>query len=412
MNHKIQLEKLLRQQAAIAAFGTFALYQTDLLKVLMEAARVCAEELGVPFAKVCEYRRADNDLLVVAGFGWERGVIGCTVPANKTSPQGKAFTTGRPSICDDLSKDNDFELPPFYGAHGIISTIDVIIRSRDQAYGVLEIDNNKQHDYDQHDIDFLTGFANVIAEAVATSGRVSSLQAALDKMELLVKEKDRLLDQKQILAQELQHRVRNNLQLVYGMLNKQLTDTVGKKERRGINAIARRVSTLARVYDHLLGNEMARTTDFGSYVKSLCHSLSEIQSSPGDVITLTCESDPMILDLDVVTALGIVVAELVSNSYDHAFPNHRGVASVSVLNDPDALDMAIMTISDNGTGFAAKSESKRHGLGLVRRLVEQIHGTVALDSDHGAIWTVRFPTVIAANVTADRSARLETGRHR
>ena len=53
--------------------------------------------------------------------------------------------------------------------HGIVSTIDVVIKGDDQPYGVLEIDNDEQHDYDQHDIDFLTGFANVLAEAVATS---------------------------------------------------------------------------------------------------------------------------------------------------------------------------------------------------------------------------------------------------
>ena len=61
-------------------------------------------------------------------------------------------------------------------------------------------------------------------------------------MKVLVEEKDRLLDQKKVLAEELQHRVRNNLQLVYGMLSKQLGDTRGQAGQRGIKAIARRVS--------------------------------------------------------------------------------------------------------------------------------------------------------------------------
>jgi hypothetical protein len=64
-------------------------------------------------------------------------------------------------------------------AHGIISTIDVIIKGNDQPYGVLEIDNDVQHNYDQHDIDFLTGFANVLAEAVATRG-FNQARARLD----------------------------------------------------------------------------------------------------------------------------------------------------------------------------------------------------------------------------------------
>ena len=154
-----KVRKLLRQQAAIASFGSFALRESDLLKVLTEAARVCAEALAVPFSKVCRYRAAENDLLIEAGYGWQEGVVGHVVSrADVSSPQGRAFATGEPSICNDLRKDNNSELPPFYAAYGIVSTIDVIIKGADLPYGVLEIDNDVQHDYDQYDIEFLTGF--------------------------------------------------------------------------------------------------------------------------------------------------------------------------------------------------------------------------------------------------------------
>ena len=71
-----QVQKLLRQQAAIAKFGSFALRERELMKILTEAARVCAEGLSVPFSKVCQYRAEQNDLLIVAGYGWQDGVIG------------------------------------------------------------------------------------------------------------------------------------------------------------------------------------------------------------------------------------------------------------------------------------------------------------------------------------------------
>jgi two-component sensor histidine kinase len=109
-----------------------------------------------------------------------------------------------------------------------------------------------------------------------------------------------------VLAEELQHRVRNNLELVYG-LSKQLDDTPDTAGQRGIKAISRRVSTLVQVYDRLLGNEMTRTTDFGGYVKSLCLNLAEIQPTPDGSGTLTFDGE-----LDVVTALGIVVTEVVA----------------------------------------------------------------------------------------------------
>jgi two-component sensor histidine kinase len=391
-----QVRKLLRQQAAVAQFGSFALRENDLLKVLTEAARVCAEGLGVPFAKVCRYRTAENDLLIEAGYGWKAGVIGTIESADPSSPQGRAFVTGKPSICDDIRKENSFELPGFYAVHDIVSTVDVVIHAKEdiKPYGVLEIDNDHQHDYDQHDIDFLTGFANVLAEAVATTARTGVLQSTIERMKVLVDDKDRLLDQKKVLAEELQHRVRNNLQLVYGMLSKQLDDTPDKAGQRGIKAISRRVSTLAKVYDHLLGSEMTRTTDFGGYIKSLCVNLAEIQGVQDGSVTLTCDSDAIVLDLDVVTALGIVVAEVVTNSYDHAFPGGKGGSILVSVRCADN-DFATMRISDNGTGFRPKAESKRHGLGLVRRLVEQVRGSATVNSDRGTVWTIQIPVEYA-----------------
>jgi two-component sensor histidine kinase len=390
--HKSRLDVLLRQQAAIAKFGSFALRQSDLLTVLTEAARVCADGLSVPFCKVCRYRPEENDLLVEAGFGWKRGVVGVVVSrADTSSPQGRAFVSGHPSICNDLRKDNQFDLPAFYAAHGIVSTVDVLIKGEDQPYGVLEIDNDEQHDYDESDINFLTGFANVLAEAVATSARTKILQQTIERMTVLVAEQDRLLDQKKILAEELQHRVRNNMQLVYGMLSKQVADTADEAGQRGIKAIARRVTTLAQVYDHLLGNGITRTTDFGTYAISLCRSLGEIQGVPDAAVTLTCDSTPVMLDLDSVTTLGIILAELVTNSYDHAFPDGTGSITVAVRAPAGNDGMATMTVLDSGPGFDAKVGNKRHGLGLVRRLVEQLRGTVTLDSQHCTFWTVRFP---------------------
>ena len=322
--------------------------------------------------------------------------------ANKSSPQGRAFVTGEPSICNDLRKEKQFKLPPFYAEHGIVSTIDVLIKGLTRPFGVLEIDSDVQQDYDEQDIIFLTGFDNVLAEAVATSDRTAVLRTTIAQMKMLVEEKDHLLEQKNVLAEELQHRVRNNLQLIYGMLTRQLDDTSDEPGQRGIKAIARRVSTLAQVYDHLLGAEMTRTTDFGAYVKSLCENIGDVQSSLAKV-TLACDSDVIVLDLGVVTALGIVVAELVTNSFDHAFPDGAGTIDVNVRHDPANGAMAQLIIRDNGQGFEMKTGNKRHGLGLVRRLVEQVRGTANVESSAGTTWTIDFPAPM--NESDAQSAR-------
>jgi two-component sensor histidine kinase len=379
-----EVSRLLRQQAAIAGFGGFALQQADLLTILNEAAKICAEGLGVPFSKVCRYRAAEDDLLVEAGFGWHAGIIGHVVSrADPTSPQGRAFVTGEPSICRDLRANNEFELPSFYAAHGVVSTVDVVIHAKggERPYGVLEIDNDRQHDYNQNDINFLTGFANVLAEAVATAERTLVLRDMIDQ-------KDRLLEQRNILAEELQHRVRNNMQLVYDMLSKQLEDTTDSAGRRGIRSIARRVQTLGLVHEHLLGSALTRTTDFSNYANALCLNIADVQESR---VSLTCDCESLGCGLDMVTSLGIVIAELVTNSYDHAFPNGDGAIAVSMRLAPDDDAKAILVIRDDGTGFTPEYGSKRRGLGLVRRLVTQLRGTVTVDSSDGTTWTIEVP---------------------
>jgi two-component sensor histidine kinase len=143
------------------------------------------------------------------------------------------------------------------------------------------------------------------------------------------------------------------------------------------------------VYNHLLGSEMTRTTNLGAYLKSLCRSIAETQETAQDV-TLTCACDRIILDLDTVTLLGLIVAELVANSYHHAFPDEKGTIDVAARNPIDDK-MVTLTIVDNGRGFTPPAKTSRHGLSLVRRLIEQAEGTLVVDSVNGASWTIKVP---------------------
>jgi hypothetical protein len=188
--------------------------------------------------------------------------------------------------------------------------VDVVIKTKEGTpYGVLEIDSPVQHDYDHHDIDFLTVFANVLAEAVNTSKRNVTLQHAVDRAQDMLADRDRLLaaknivldeknallceekrllEEKGVLGQELQHRVRNNLQLVHGMLSQQLQINTIEAAKDGVNAIARRIMTLAQVYKHLFGTGLSRTIDFGGYLGGPLSKLSRL----GKCSAPQCRTDP------------------------------------------------------------------------------------------------------------------------
>jgi two-component sensor histidine kinase len=395
------VESLLRQQAALATFGSFAFQETDLMAILTEAARICAESLNVRHCKVCRYREAENDLLVEAGFGWKEGVVGNVVSrADESSPQGRAFVTGEPVIVRNLYETNGYIPPAFYGQHGIISTLDVLIKARNgPPFGVLEVDSTEQQNYDDHDVDFLTGFANILAAAVATTGRSQLLRQNLESIEALVKEQDRLLEQRDILAQELQHRVRNNLHLVNAMLSDLLKQSTDEGGRRGLRGVIRRVMSLGQVYDHLLGVGLTRRLDFGVYAKLLCANLPDLQPTPPAAVTLVCHAEELLLDLSSVTALGLVIAELVSNSYEHAFAGRAGNIEVTVKQEVTP-GRGIVTIRDDGIGFLPAAESKRRGIGLTRRLMEQIGGTLEVNDGPGTTWTLHFPVTPAVGAAA------------
>jgi two-component sensor histidine kinase len=388
--------RLLRQQASLAAFGSFAFRETDLLAILNEAARVCAEGIGVGHAKICRYRPEEEDLLIVAGFGWHEGIVGQVVSqADESSPQGRAFVTGAPVICHDVEGNNSFVLPAFYSEHKIVSTVDVIVKTREgPPFGILEIDSVTPQSYDEHDVNFLTGFANILAEAVATAARADVLRQTVAQMGVLVAEKDQLLAEKGVLAQELQHRVRNNLQLVNGMLDEQLQLTADEPSKAGLRGILRRIAALSKVYDQLLGVGLSRTLDFSEYARLLCIGLPEMQGSTAERIRLTCTVEPMELDLGATTALGLALTELVANSYEHAFPSGSGTIAITggpIGGPAGAPGWGVVSVSDDGVGYATTGQSKRHGLGLVRRLMEQVFGRIEVRVTHGTTWVLTFP---------------------
>jgi signal transduction histidine kinase/ActR/RegA family two-component response regulator len=433
----VRVQQLLRQQAALARFGSFALRQWDLMKILSEAARVCAEGLGVPFGKVCKYRSEEDDLLIVAGYGWQEGVIGHVVSrADMRSPQGRAFSTGEPSICDDLRKDAYFDLPPFYAAHGVVSIIDVIIKGGDERpYGILEIDNDQQHDYDQYDINFLTGFANILAEAVATAARAEALQVTLGRMKLLVEEKDILLREKN--AVDLQLRQAQKMeavgQLTGGIahdLNNILTVITGTVE---ILAEGVAASPQLAAFTKMIDEAAARGADLTQRLLAFARK-QPLQPREVDVNSLILEATNLLrptlgahisveTNLASDTSRALIDPSQLTNTILNLALNARdampdgGKLTIetsnifldqsysNMNNDVIAGDYVMIAVSDSGSGmpadtlervfepfFTTKGVGKGSGLGLsmVYGFVKQSSGHIMIYSEEGCGTTIRI----------------------
>jgi signal transduction histidine kinase/FixJ family two-component response regulator len=456
-----QVQKLLRQQAAIARFGSFALREWDLMKILTEATRVCAEGLNVPFSKVCQYRAEQNDLLIVAGHGWQEGVIGYVVSrADMSSPQGRAFTTGEPSICDDLQKGTYYDLPPFYAVHGIVSIIDVIIKGNDvQPYGILEIDNDHQHDYDQYDINFLTGFANVLAEAVSTASRGAALQVTVDQMKALVEEKDRLLYEKNVADLQLRQAQKMEAvgQLTGGIahdLNNILTVITGTIEILA-EAVADQPQLL--VVANMIDEAAARGADLTQRLLAFARK-QPLQPREVDVNALVIEATNLLrptlgehVEVKIVlsgdTARALIDPSQLTNAILNLALNARDAMAeggqlvietsnvvlddsyASINGDVTAGNYVLIAVTDSGHGipagilqnvfdpfFTTKEIGKGSGLGLsmVYGFVKQSNGHIKIysEKDHGTTVRIYLPQATGVALPAaelEDTATIEGG---
>lgn len=161
---------VLGQQRTLARFGELALRSNSLDEILHEACRLVGGALGTDLAKVLELQEDGRSLLVKAGVGWKPGVVGhVRVEAEESSSEGHALRTGEPVISSDTHKETRFSFPDFLEDNGVRALVNVVILGSEgeRPYGVLEVDSHEPRQFDDGDIAFLRGYANLLAAAVA-----------------------------------------------------------------------------------------------------------------------------------------------------------------------------------------------------------------------------------------------------
>jgi two-component sensor histidine kinase len=372
-----------RHRATLAAFSSYALTEPDLDDLLDEAARASAEALGAPLCRVMQYRADEDDLFLRSGVGWPAGAVGrLKVSADPTNPIGRTFVTGKPVITTDTAASPTAMFPPFFTRHGIVSSLCVPIQGSTGTFGTLGVDYTGSWVFEDDDVEFLFGFARVVAEATSRIRRRRALDRALQN-------KEALADERGVLLREMQHRVRNHLQLIQSSLSIQARRTKDTAAQQGFQEVAGQVLALSTLYDHLLGVGMGRTIELGAYLSSLCDSMGQVTGLNGGKIDLVFTANQHVtLGLDRCTALGIVVNELVSNALEHAFAGVSGKVEVSLA--AAGPSEALLIVADNGKGIDRQLR-RSVGMTLVERLVKQVEGSIEVDASSGTVWKITFP---------------------
>ena len=202
------------------------------------------------------------------------------------------------------------------------------------------------------------------------------------------------LKEKEILIKEIHHRVKNNLIVMSSLLNLQ-ADYVKDKASYGMFMESKdRARSMALIHERLYQSADLREIDFGDYIRSLAMELYRTYVSNPEIIKINLDLESVMVDINTAIPCGLIINELVTNAFKHAFPqNITGEVNIK-FHTKDGN--CILKVSDNGIGLPHDIDLKNSeslGLKLVNVLAGQIDGEIKINADQGTMFRIDFPEV-------------------
>jgi PAS domain S-box-containing protein len=223
----------------------------------------------------------------------------------------------------------------------------------------------------------------------------TALKIAKQELEQVVKQRTEALNQRDLLLREVYHRVKNNLQLVDGLLMMQGRKIDDPQAKQALLGVRGRISALGLVHQQLMGSSDLKTFDVVHFLDELSSNIMESGGTGG--VTISVAACALDIGLDFAVPLGLLVTELVTNSLKHAFP--QGTGTISVILRNDGRGNLALIVADNGIGPASLdpasgviTEESRSGLGtrIISRLVHQLEGTIEVRNENGTTTEIRI----------------------
>ncbi len=188
------------------------------------------------------------------------------------------------------------------------------------------------------------------------------------------------------------HRVKNDLQVISSLLNLQLASLPDQIGRKMLKENQNRILAIAHIYRQLADTEDVRSIDFADYVEALGNHLGKTFNIDPALVDLRCRFSGVTIDIEKMVPLGLIVNELLSNSFQHGFPEGRaGWVSVD-FSQQDG--QATLVVADNGVGLPMAFDLRDPstlGLQIVKILVEQLKGEIEIADSLDTEFQARFP---------------------
>jgi two-component sensor histidine kinase len=201
------------------------------------------------------------------------------------------------------------------------------------------------------------------------------------------------LREKEVLLQEVHHRVKNNMQIISSLFNLQSRHIKDKRTLEIFKSSQNRVRSMALIHERFYQSKDMARVDFAEYAQSLTsHLFSAHGINPG-AVKLNLKIKDVFLDLNTAIPCGLIINELVSNCLKHAFPGENN-GEIKIAMHPLDKDGMEVIVSDNGVGLPKNVDIRKTdslGLHLVNLLAEdQLHGDIKLDRARGTSFHIRF----------------------
>jgi two-component sensor histidine kinase len=201
------------------------------------------------------------------------------------------------------------------------------------------------------------------------------------------------LSEKEVLLQEIHHRVKNNMQVIASLIKLQMNQENDERVRLILTESYGRVYAMSAIHEALHQSESLTEIVLTSYLSKIAHALFQTYSVRSADVDFVIESAVIHLSIEKANPLGLVVNELISNSLKHAFPDNRHGKIVIKINQPTSNEINLV-VADDGIGFPAGLDWKNTGslgLQLVKTLIEnQLDGSIRQENTTGTKFIIFF----------------------
>jgi two-component system, sensor histidine kinase PdtaS len=224
-------------------------------------------------------------------------------------------------------------------------------------------------------------------------------------LERALAERDDLLRCKDHLLHEIGHRVRDSLQVVISLISIQIGRSREPVVQQALQATMARIHAVARVHDRLFSSDGSGLVRMDRYLREICQGITDAIGVEGAHQTIEVEAEAIDLSADVAFPLGLIVTELVSNAFRHAFNTVRaGTAWVQFRRTSDG--MLKLVVADDGQGIPPRVEfSDTVGLEMqiVALMVQRLRATLSVGRAHGSCFTLTIPENSIPDAAVERN---------